>query len=416
MQEKTKHYIIVTANIHPVGGMQAYVAGKVDFLNREGWKVTVLFPGANVGQCAFPQLDDYVGGGVRGMGIQPFKWPFGSHRVLLDELCEIVGDVSSAEEIIVESNDDPTAQWGELLAERLGAQHICLLCNEVFRGPYKTYDKFFDFYEFKLLRGELAGIHKDSLPRLFEGHTDIPEDMNKVFIAAPCDTVQDSGDTESVYAIPEADWTICHIGRVEKDYVGPAIEGIAEFATEHDDKAINVVFVGDIACRKGQIESRLVPLNNVSIIEMGDLVPIPRCLYERVDVVVASSGCALASAHEGVYTIVADAGNDMANGALGYDTTSFLFHDEDTPQMDYSTALKRVLVDRAYDELILNLPPPKADSDVHYRAQIEMARSADPRNVYFGERLLCRGGESLMRSAKCAYIAIEMLVRRWWRA
>ena len=42
-----KRYIFLTANIHPIGGMQNYVAGKAAYLEKNGWKVTVFFWGDN---------------------------------------------------------------------------------------------------------------------------------------------------------------------------------------------------------------------------------------------------------------------------------------------------------------------------------------------------------------------------------
>ena len=37
-----KLYIIITLDIHPIGGMQLYTAGKAAFLEKNGWKVVVL--------------------------------------------------------------------------------------------------------------------------------------------------------------------------------------------------------------------------------------------------------------------------------------------------------------------------------------------------------------------------------------
>ncbi len=40
-----KRYIFLTANIHPIGGMQNYVAGNSPIWEKNGWKVTVFFWG-----------------------------------------------------------------------------------------------------------------------------------------------------------------------------------------------------------------------------------------------------------------------------------------------------------------------------------------------------------------------------------
>ena len=51
-----KRYIFLTANIHPIGGMQNYVAGKAAYLEKNGWKVTVFFWGDNKGTCAMTSI------------------------------------------------------------------------------------------------------------------------------------------------------------------------------------------------------------------------------------------------------------------------------------------------------------------------------------------------------------------------
>ena len=52
-----KLYIIFTLDIHPIGGMQLYTAGKADYLKRNGWEVVVFYPGSNDENCAVTSLN-----------------------------------------------------------------------------------------------------------------------------------------------------------------------------------------------------------------------------------------------------------------------------------------------------------------------------------------------------------------------
>ena len=57
-----KKYVIITADIHPIGGMQLYTAGKAEYLSDNGWKVWVLYSGSNKADCAIKSLNKYVDG------------------------------------------------------------------------------------------------------------------------------------------------------------------------------------------------------------------------------------------------------------------------------------------------------------------------------------------------------------------
>ena len=58
---------------------------------------------------------------------------------------------------------------------------------------------------------------------------------------------------------------------------------------------------------------------------MGDLVPIPKCIYKKIDCMIAGAICAEISAREGIPTIVADCENYLANGILGYTVNNSMY-------------------------------------------------------------------------------------------
>lgn len=41
--KKKKFFVIFTSDIHSVGGMQMYTAGKAKYLKENGWEVQVFF-------------------------------------------------------------------------------------------------------------------------------------------------------------------------------------------------------------------------------------------------------------------------------------------------------------------------------------------------------------------------------------
>lgn len=377
-----KSYIFLTADIHPVGGMQIYVAGKAEYLKRQGWNIAMFFYGTNKGTCAYPVLNDYIEGGLLEFSRQPYEW---TKRIRVNTLKKIEAMlkniIDSSDEVIIESQTDITALWGELLAERIKAKHICLICNEKFRGHNKHYEENLDFFDFKHKRREMAGIHKESLKKLFEGYKEIDEKESYSFYAANGEPVQDV-ENDKISRLERQDWNICYIGRAKKEYVPIIIEDISKFARVHQEKRIQVVFVGNQTERLELIDRELGKLENVTTTLLGDLVPIPRELFKKIDVVIAGSGCAECSVKEKVPTIVADADNFLANGVLGYTTFEIIFRENDNMQMHYDEALEQVLVEKITTKLPYKMTE-KPKADFYYNQHLEFIKESDQTKEYF---------------------------------
>lgn len=345
-----KRYIFLTANIHPIGGMQNYVAGKAAYLEKNGWKVTVFFWGDNKGTCAMTSMNKYLSGGMTELGMPPGEWPRRIREQVLNRMVRLIGAMDPADEIIVESQDDVLALWGELLAARLQAKHMCFICNETFRGPKKHYDQYLDFFDFKHRRREMACIHKGSMSKLFDGYKKVDDSEAYVFDAANEGPVQ-SVENKKTDAVQKYDWNICCIGRADKTCVDPIMDGIANFALEYPEKQIQLLIVGNVDDRMDWLHQKLDKASNLVLTCLGDLVPIPRSFFEKVDVAIGGSGCARCAAQEKVPTIVSDADNAMANGILGYTVFNIFFKGDTSSQMNYEDALKQVLVDKIQEKL-----------------------------------------------------------------
>lgn len=342
------HYIIFTANIHPIGGMQTYVAGKAKFLEARGWKVDIFFSGRdNIGGCAIKSLDKYTAGWFPEISIPPGNWPAFMRKTALREMCEQIGDTEG--KIIIESQASAYALWGELLAEKLKAKHFCFICNETFRGKDRFYEEYLGFFDFKHGRGELAGINTTSLSRLFEGYKCVAPEENYTFAAAYEGPVQDV-ENDAVNRLERADWNICYIGRIEKGYVPEIIKGVYDFSQVHPDKTIQFIFVGNEKKRLELILQTFAEAENVKLTFLGNCVPIPRMLYSKVDVVIAGSGCAMVSAREDALTILADSKDFTTNGVLGIDTFDTLYCESGKKQMSYQEALEKILILHEYED------------------------------------------------------------------
>ena len=131
-----RKYVFFTADIHPVGGMQSYVAGKTKYLVDNSWSVFIFYPGRSVGGCAFPILNNYISGGIMQLKVFPNQLFSNEIKKILKQIKTII-EYTDEDQIYIESHYDKMALWGELFSSTVNGKHVCLNCNEVFRGKHK---------------------------------------------------------------------------------------------------------------------------------------------------------------------------------------------------------------------------------------------------------------------------------------
>ncbi len=384
-----KLYIIFSSDISFIGGMQMYTAGKAKYLQQRGWKVFVFFAGPREGKSAIPYLTQYVqsGGGMYFLNMPLYKLKRYEQNFYLNEMLQRLGKISFDEyETIIESHDDVQSYWAELLAEKIGARHFMICCNEIYRPtpalPNKTYADNLDFFYFKWRRNELVG-NSTVLKKLFNGYKNVKAPLTEIpWVVREQDAVQDVAFP--IEQVKKLDWNICHIGRESKDYVPFVIEGVGELARRHPDKKIQLIMVGKINYRTNLLRQTFKNLSNVSVLLLGDMVPIPRILFSKVDVVCAISQSARFAANENVLTICGCA-NDPAKtpGVLGYDTTEQVYG---KGTFSYVEAFERVLVKRLYDGKKYSLPKLRP-AEEYYDKFWTIVRNAAPVKEYYTQRI-----------------------------
>lgn len=349
-----KKYIFITADIHAMGGMQNYVRSKAKYLEKHKWQVYIFFAGSKETGCQFTELDRYVDGGIRLIRISPeFLFHTVYFKVALSEMLYLINydNTKNDDYYIIESHADYEAIWGEILAKRISAKHICFICNERFRGQDKIYDRYIDFFKFKYYRNELAGIHEASLKLLFEGYMDV-EISRKNVLEAAYDLNVEEIYSEKVHSIEKKDWNIAYIGRCEKSYFPYIIKEIISFCNAHSNKKIQFIIVGDVGKREEMIK-QIEGLPNLDICALGFFPIIPQEIFRKIDVAIAGAGCCEIATRCNVPTIVPDAIANTAMGIYGYTIDSLLYSNT---RFTYSELLENVLVTKEYLKHTKNIP------------------------------------------------------------
>lgn len=364
-----------------------YTMGKARYLSKNGWIVNV-FTYVRKSKTNFPDLEDYVIPleGMCFLSVPPYKLNRFDRDFYLDLMIQrlkLPKDISNCE-IILESISSPVSYWGELLAAKIGGRHFVSLVEEHYRYPTSRHEENLEFFYFKWKRNELL-VGKKALQELFNGYKNVHDTLVKIpHTIREQDAVQDI-NYPAIESITKLDWNICHIGRIVKNYVYYLIEGVAELARQHKDKKINFIFVGNVQERADLIIQTFKKLSNVNLILLGTLVPIPRCLFSKLDVVCGISQSARFAADEGVFTIVASAKNIAKTpGVLGYDTNEQIYGD---PTFTYFEALENVLVKRLYDNKKSTLPRLKP-AEEYYEKFWTIVKNANPNKEYCVEPFL----------------------------
>lgn len=402
-----KHYILLSY-ITGSGGVQCYVAAKAKYLEENGWHVVVISDNNpnDKERCLISSLNRYLGNGNPYQSFQACHIPMCMVKNSLKRYFEIIGPIKKGEDVIVESYDDKTALWGELIASRLHARHIFWTANEHFRFPYQCYKEKIDFFMYKMDRGEIiASINGAN--QLFEGYRTYKEGDFKEMIITE-DPVQDV-DSLAINAIVKADWNICYIGRSSKHYVPKIFEGVGIFAQNHPDKKIQFLVVGEVVDNKDALEA-IKNIENLKITELGDLYPLPRSLYGKVDVVIAGSGSARHSMDENVLVITADVFLANSHGLLGYDTNESIEKEERALDLSFDEALERALVEKTWMNQVNKwVRTPNVKESVE--RQFELLKMAEAKLEFYDEQKLLEGKTDYYRLMATFFVRLKQIIR-----
>lgn len=381
-----KAFVFVTASINMVGGIQFWLAGKTKYLESIGWDVFVFYP--EIGrhqQAVVPSLNKYLEGQICELRYPPCNYPSFIRNCVLRRMAKKVGVVNDYDEIVIESHSAVSSQWAELLAAKLHGKHVLFTCSEIFHGPGVWYDPFIEFYNFKHKRKELAGEVNGELQKLFGGYKVVKPEEDYLFLLDD-DPVHDVKN-ERIEQLEKRDWNICYIGRPNKSYVPNVLRGVATFASNHQDKRILFIIVGDCSTIRQLLANLFEPFSNVEVKELGNVVPIPKSLFRKTNVVIAGSGSARCAVYAGVPTILANPSNNLASGILGYDIHGDYIFCNTEVEDTFDVHLERVLVQKVQETMPYDFIPKQGPAVCTEQNLKLIAQSSQDKEYYPSELL-----------------------------
>lgn len=337
-----KKYVLITWGIAGIGGGQFYTLNRCNYYRNNGYSVFVCH--LLDGEVLLPELNSFPHLLIPNLRFDPNAYL--KHRVnLILKRIENFICFSEDDEILVESNSIAQAQWAEMLAKRIKAKHFYYILGEHDKVKSLVTAK---FVEFKINRGEVAGITVSSVPKLMNNWRHI-ENGKKYAVTAPLIIDIIDYPFPSLENLNPVDFTIGVMARLEKLFVLPTLIAIAEFCTKHIDKSFRIIIAGDTDNTqvKKNIMDVFANVHNVILLMTGYISPVPKRYFDICDLCVSSSGCAGLSDREGTLTISIDAKDCLPIGILGFTTNNRVYR-QDEPAVPLASLLEDVLIKKKY--------------------------------------------------------------------
>lgn len=277
-----RKYVFITQSIAGITGNQRYVNNKCKLLREKGWEVIVLW-NYNISPVELEHVkcfDDkkYIHHELK---FYPSWFSKRGRREVIDRLAAIIG---SADQIVIESNKLELGAWGEILAKKLQCKHVIFVTTE----KIKIHDKdTFDFCYSKLLRHEFFTINEAAVKHLFSNFVTIEHPENYYWSASPGVEVEEY-PFPSFDDLPQSDFIITHFGRYKK-YIPNLISELNNFTSNHLDKKFNIFILGN-GYQQEEIRNTLNK-PNVHVVISPEVIVVPKQVFEKSDVIIATAGC-----------------------------------------------------------------------------------------------------------------------------
>ena len=263
-------------------------------MKEKGWNVVVVRTDVGT-RAAIPGLEEYFKNFLPEAGYIPTEFTKCQREKLLKILLSYVP--CNAGETVIETGNDYTAYWGELLAERIGARHIVIFLDE--QNPFVN-ARTIQFFKFKYERHEMACISKEVMQALFK-KAGINLSLEQCYgLPCNCTNSLDDYDSSITDKIPSGDYNIGYVGRLEKPFLPAILDAFETFILENADKTIALTFFGAAFDKETerQITKRFCAFPNVRLLITGYIYPLPVKALHKIGAGGFFRGCPLHSPNQ----------------------------------------------------------------------------------------------------------------------
>lgn len=373
-------YIFLTTLIRGIGGGHIYTLNKIHFLEKRGYATQFIHANVLQGIINITELAIYENNYDEALQYPCYAFSKKRQKEVLNKLLSMIP--LGYDEYIIESQTIPCSTWGELLAAKLpkGKNFVYLLGEHIKIENTRMYE----FFRFKLERKELVGIDTLSLKSLFSAWYKIGQNQN-YSLPAYCTNVLSKEYYPQLSLIPQSDYTIGFVGRIDKLFVMKSLCDILRFVTVHSDKTFTLLFIGGSTNKKAEnkIRKYFKDITNVKIYITGLLFPIPVDLVQKGDVYLSTAGSCKISQELGKVTISHDGHDAMPIGLFRITTQHSLFRDKSEKPLDLIELLDSILIKKQYVNQNVDIDAVLSKYDFDYSSHMDFLESSSKELKYF---------------------------------
>lgn len=316
---------VILGQLAGIGGWQLYIDARASYIGEKGYDVYLV----SICREKDIKLPSFLKSKylcLPEVHMPPASYTKKQQNIILNKLFKFIG---GGDEMIIESTDMNLSMWGELIAKHYKARNFSYLLHSHFPQQNRFVQ---DFFLYKYQRDELAGMSDLTLPELFNNHPMAEQIEGRSLPAAPKDPISDENTVEDItniilqYKTKNNAFVVGYFGNLDKPHFTQLCEFIEQYAKKNCGSSFLFVSVGSSG--KGRAERRQQRIEdkakNCSIINVPSMYPVPKQLFQTMDVCMASWGSSENSARAGAFTIrLLDDVTIIPQGIIGIDVKDY---------------------------------------------------------------------------------------------
>lgn len=294
-----KRKYILFGPAYGIGGWQLYINARCKYLLEKNVDLYLIFP-PNTGGNEI-KLEYILKAKKYPIElVEPYWYSRSYVEKKIHDILRFV-NFNSQDDIFIESTCIIYSFWGEILAESTNGQNFCYLLHSHTKGFPLAWKKFFSY---KYDQGLIAGQSEITIPDLLLGYRSISkEDSRPIFAqweGPICNFREDCKD----YILhlrkykDEGYKLIGYFGVLRKPHFLLMCDFIVKYSNKYPECKFMFIAIGSSGGKSPELKLYDIPqyANNCKVYNIPEMYPIPKEIFELLDVCVASCGSAVHAA------------------------------------------------------------------------------------------------------------------------
>ncbi|WP_278372297.1 hypothetical protein [Segatella bryantii] len=372
-------YVFIGTSICDIGGGALYYKHKLQYLLDKGYKVYIF--SFVKGEVIIDQLKSQQKNIISYLKFPPYFYTDSNKNKIIQHLIEEIS-YKDNDTIFIESNHFISSLWGEILACRLKCKHVLFIIDEISR-IYSDCD--LRYLKFKDQRKEVAAISHRTLPEIFK-NTNYSDICRKIILSAcPTETISNVAECKIDIHLHKENNTIniLSLGRLNKKYILPTIKSLANYTIANNSVFFNIIFCGGPSKYESIIKKEFNGQDNIELIFLGNLYPIPLKLLRITDLGIASSGSVTLLDEFGIPCIVIDGNDCLPIGIYKYNCINRLFRGKEEPPVALDYLLNLIIKNKVVNKNF-HLPE-NLNKEVDFSSHFQFIKNSNKEIEYYSE-------------------------------